>query len=55
MEGSTSVVTALTNAFTTVASDMSSAIAGVLPIALGVAGGILVIFLGWKLFKRLTK
>lgn len=55
MEGGNSIVTALTGAFTTMAADMSSAVAGVLPIALGVAGGILVIFLGWKLFKRLTK
>ena len=57
MEGSTgtSITGALTTAMTSVAGDMSTAIAGTLPIALGVAGGILVIFLGWKLFKRLTK
>lgn len=45
----------LTTAFTTVASDMSSAVAGIVPIALGVGATVLVITLGWKLFKRLTK
>lgn len=55
MEGTATINSALTSAFTTVAADMMEAVAGVLPIALGVAGGILVIFLGWKLFKRLTK
>lgn len=46
---------ALTSAMTTTAGEMTSGIAAVLPIALPVAGGILVVFLGWKLFKRLTK
>lgn len=54
MEG-TSIVSALSTAFTAVAGDMTSAITTVLPIALPVAGGILVVFVGWKLFKRLTK
>lgn len=57
MEGSasTGIVDALTTAFTTASSDMMSAITAILPIALGVGTAILVIFLGWKLFKRLTK
>lgn len=55
METSTGITGALTGAFQTVSNDMMSAISGVLPIALGVGGAILVIFLGWKLFKRLTK
>ena len=56
MEGSSSgIVTALTNAFTTASSDMMEAISAILPIALGIGTAILVIFLGWKLFKRLTK
>ena len=55
MKDGSSIVTALTGAFTTMAADMTSAIGAVLPIALGVAGGILVIVVGWKLFKRLTK
>ena len=55
MTDPTTVNDMLSNSFTSVASDMTSAIGTVLPIALGVAGTILVIFLGWKLFKRLTK
>lgn len=50
-----SITDALSTAMTSTASEMTSAIGTVLPIALGVAGGILVITLGWKLFKRLTK
>lgn len=45
----------LTTAFTGVANDMTAAVGAILPIALGVGGTILVVFLGWKLFKRLTK
>lgn len=56
MEGSTtSIASTLGTAFETVSADMMSAISTVLPIALGIGGAILVIFLGWKLFKRLTK
>lgn len=56
MEGTTTDINAaLSTAFTSVSSDMMEAIGTVLPIALGVAGAILVVFLGWKLFKRLTK
>lgn len=54
-ETTTSVGTMLGDAMTTVSADMMSAIGTVLPIALGVGGAILVVFLGWKLFKRLTK
>ena len=54
MEG-TSIVSTLGSSFETVSADMMSAISTVLPIALGVAGAILVITLGWKLFKRLAK
>jgi len=49
------ITSALQTAMTTVASDMTSAIGSILPIALGVAGSILVITLGWKLFRRFTK
>ncbi len=56
MEGtSTNIASTLGTAFQTVSSDMMSAISTVLPIALGVGGAVLVIFLGWKLFKRLAK
>ena len=52
MEGSAST---LTSVFTTVAADMTSAVEGIAPIALGVGAAVLVITLGWKLFKKLTK
>lgn len=55
MEGSSSIVTGLTSAFNTVANDCIEAVTAILPIGLTVAGMILVIGLGWKLFKRLTK
>lgn len=41
--------------FEKVSSDMLSAVTAILPYALTVGGTVLVIFLGWKLFKRLTK
>lgn len=56
MEGEANAIrTALTSAFNTASGDMMDAIAAILPIALGVGTSVLVIFLGWKLFKRLTK
>lgn len=51
----TSAADILTSSFNTVSADMMEAIGAAVPIALGVGGTILVIFLGWKLFKRLTK
>lgn len=55
MTETTGISETLGTAFTGVAGDMMDAIGTVLPIALGIGGAILVIFLGWKLFKRLTK
>ena len=55
MDQTTGIAETLGTSFGTVASDMMEAIGTILPIALGVGGAILVIFLGWKLFKRLTK
>lgn len=43
------------SSFEKLSGDILSAIATILPYALSVAGTALVIFLGWKLFKRLTK
>lgn len=54
-ETTVSITETLGTAFTGVASDMMEAIGTVLPIALGIGGAVLVIFLGWKLFKRLSK
>lgn len=56
MEGSTAnAVSILSDSLSTVQSDMMSAIGSAVPIALGIAATVLVITLGWKLFKRLTK
>lgn len=49
------ITTALTTAFSTVASDSMDAIKAVLPIALPVMGAILVIGIGIKIFKKVTK
>ena len=54
MTETTGIVETLGSAFGTVAADMMEAIGTVLPIALGRGGAIRVIFLGWKLFKRLS-
>lgn len=43
------------SSFDKISTDTLSAIATVLPYALTVAGTVLVITLGWKLFKRLSK
>lgn len=51
----TSISATLGTAMQSVSGDMMEAIGTVLPIALGVAGAVLVIFLGWKIFKRLAK
>ena len=55
MASTTSVADMLGTSMQTVSSDMMSAIGTVLPIALGIGGSVLVIFLGWKIFKKLTK
>jgi len=41
--------------FEKMSGDMLNAIATILPYAFGVAGTLIVIRLGWKLFKHLTK
>ena len=51
----TGVTEALTTALGTVASDMTGAVAAVLPIALPVLGGILVVTVGIKAFKKFSK
>lgn len=46
---------ALTTALTSIASDMTDVVAAVLPIAVPVIGGILVVTIGIKAFKKFTK
>lgn len=54
MEAST-VTTALSSALTTIASDMAGVVGSVIPIAVPVLGGIMVVTLGIKVFKKFTK
>ena len=48
------IETALTTAFTSIASDLESVITSVAPIALGVVGFGIVLTFGVKWFKRIT-
>ena len=48
------VVSALTSALTTTASQCQEAIAAVLPVALPVMGAIVVVGIGIKIFKKVT-
>lgn len=52
MEG---VITALTTGITTIASSATDAIAKVLPVALPVMGGIVVVTIGIRVFKKFAK
>ena len=52
MEG---VTTALTTGITTIASSATDAIAKVLPVALPVMGGIVVVTIGIRVFKKFAK
>lgn len=53
-ETSTTIISALTTGFTTIASDMQSGLAQIVPIALPVLGGILLIRYGIRIFKSIT-
>lgn len=48
-------VTALVSALTTTADQMQGAIGDILPVALPVAGTILVVTIGWRLFRNFTR
>lgn len=48
------VVTALTTAMSGIATDVQAGIAGVLPVALGILGTILVVKIGIRVFKSVT-
>lgn len=54
IQEATSVVSALTTAFTSVASDAQSAIAAILPIALPILGAIIVVGIGIRIFKKVA-
>ncbi len=55
VKGMESITTALNSALSTTSTDMLSAIGSVLPTALTVAGAILVVTLGWRLFRNFTR
>lgn len=56
MEGSTNAMTeVIGTTFGDLSNQMIEAVTTVLPYAFTVAGTVLVVLLGWKLFKRLTK
>lgn len=52
--GTSSVITALSTAFQSIAGDLTSVITTIAPIALGIVGAGLVLVFGVKWFKRLT-
>lgn len=56
MEATTpAAITALISGLNTTANQMQDSIGQVLPIAMGVAGTILVITIGWRLFRNFTR
>lgn len=52
MEG---IITSLTTGVTTIATDAMSAIAAVVPVALPIAGAVIVVGIAMKAFKKSTK
>lgn len=58
MEGSTSVISTVSDALVAGLTDAATGMAGVigdlLPVALGVMGAVLVVSFGIKLFKKVT-
>lgn len=49
------ITTALTDGITTIATDAMTAIGAVIPVALPIAGAIVVVTLGLKVFKKVSK
>ena len=48
------ISTALTTSFTSVGSELTGIISSVLPIALPIVGGVMVVVFGIKIFKKIT-
>ena len=48
------ISTALTTSFTAVGSELTGIISSVLPIALPIVGGVMVVVIGIKIFKKIT-
>lgn len=53
-EAAPSISDTLTSSFTSIVADITSGIQGVLPIALGLVGTVMVVMFGIKIFKKLT-
>jgi uncharacterized protein (DUF697 family) len=51
MEG---IVTALTTSFTEIGTELTGIVGKVLPIALPIIGGVLVVTVGIKIYKKVT-
>ena len=49
------ISTGLVTSFTSIAGDMTSAIADILPVAIPVMGAIAVIGIGIRVFKKIAK
>lgn len=52
---SATATSAMTTALSSIAEEMSGAVNSIIPIAVPVIGGILVVTLGIKAFKKFTK
>ena len=52
--GMAAITSALTTSFTEVASSLTGLIGDILPIALPVVGGVLVVGVGIKIFKKVV-
>lgn len=52
--GQSGIVSALSTAFQSIASDLTTVITTIAPIALGIVGAGMVLVFGVKWFKRLT-
>lgn len=48
------LITSLTTAISSTATNIMSALGDVLPVALPVAGGIIAVYAGWRFFKHLV-
>lgn len=54
MATSTDITAAMSSAMTNVQGEATSMIGTVLPYALAIAGIVIVVTLGWKIFKKFT-
>lgn len=55
MEGASAIVTAMTGAVTTIASDCTEMVGAILPVALPVLGIVIAVSFGLKFVKKIMK